>query len=172
MTKGQNVKNIQKFIVTNGNFPFTGDMLISLSVYIYIYIYIYMVDFGESDKMIKTIGKMDKSDTLVNLHHFKKNLFFLSFLFFFFSFLFSELFWQIFAFIIILSVVSPRSLTNLDIIACIYHVIVVFIFKYVDWMIFLFIYIFLFLCNFILLKHPLFFKQHFFRHLEVLMKVY
>ena len=34
-------------------------------VYIYIYIYIYdeMVDFGESDKMIKIRGKRDKSST-------------------------------------------------------------------------------------------------------------
>ena len=33
-------------------------------LYIYIYIYIYgeMVHFGESDKMIKISGKMDKSD--------------------------------------------------------------------------------------------------------------
>ena len=30
---------------------------------IYIYIYNEMEDFGESDKMIKIIGKMDKSDT-------------------------------------------------------------------------------------------------------------
>ena len=34
-------------------------------IYIYIYIYIYsrMVDVGESDKMMKISGKMDKSDT-------------------------------------------------------------------------------------------------------------
>ena len=31
-------------------------------VYIYIYIYSEMVDFGESDNMIKISGKMDKSD--------------------------------------------------------------------------------------------------------------
>ena len=34
-------------------------------IYIYIYIYIYskMVDYGESDKMMKIIGKVDKSDS-------------------------------------------------------------------------------------------------------------
>ena len=34
-------------------------------IYIYIYIYIYteMVDFGESGKMIKISGKVDKSNT-------------------------------------------------------------------------------------------------------------
>ena len=35
----------------------------SLSLYIYIYIYGEIVDFGESDKIIKTIGKVDKSST-------------------------------------------------------------------------------------------------------------
>ena len=34
-----------------------------MCVYIYIYIYIEMVDFGESDKMIKIRGKVDKSNT-------------------------------------------------------------------------------------------------------------
>ena len=32
-------------------------------MYIYIYIYGEMVDFGNSDKMIKVSGKVDKSNT-------------------------------------------------------------------------------------------------------------
>ena len=37
----------------------------NLFIYIYIYIYIYveMIDCGESDKMMKISGKMDKSNT-------------------------------------------------------------------------------------------------------------